>query len=131
MLLALAVYLLMHDKARAKWKRVIPVLCIALSVGAAVSRSGIIAVAASLGVLVVSLPPTRRLKGLACRSSGAGGQSSSPLLVLIGTLAAFSWREIPTPRSHTERTITRTWSSWYAKHPGGTGPGHLHCQHCH
>lgn len=65
MLMALAVWLLMHDTDRPKWKRVIPVVCIALAVATSVSRSGIIALAAALGVLVVSLPPIRRLKGLA------------------------------------------------------------------
>ena len=55
MLLALAVYLMMHDIGRARWKRVVPVVCIALSVGSSVSRSRVIAAAASLGVLVVSL----------------------------------------------------------------------------
>ena len=64
MLLALALYLLMYDTSRAKWKRVIPVLCIALSVGASVSRSAVIAAAASVGVLIVLLPPVRRLKAL-------------------------------------------------------------------
>jgi len=65
MLLALAVYLMMHDIGRARWKRVVPVVCIALSVCSSVSRSSVIAVAASLGVLVILLPPARRLKGLA------------------------------------------------------------------
>jgi O-antigen ligase len=65
MLLALALYLLMYDTSRAKWKRVIPVLCIALSVGASVSRSAVIAAAASVGVLIILLPPVRRLKALA------------------------------------------------------------------
>jgi O-antigen ligase len=64
-LLALALYLLMYDTGQAKWKRVIPVSCIALSVGASVSRSAIIAAAASVGVLIVLLPPLRRLKALA------------------------------------------------------------------
>jgi O-antigen ligase len=88
MLLALAMYLLMYDTGRVKWKRVIPVLCIALSVGAAVSRSGIIAVAASLGVLVVSLPPTRRLRGLATVPL-ALGVTLVAAPGLIGTLASF------------------------------------------
>jgi O-antigen ligase len=88
MLLALAVYLLMHDTDRATWKRVIPVLCIGLSVGAAVSRSGVIAVAASLGVLVVPLPPTRRLKGLATVPL-ALGVTLIAAPGLIGTLASF------------------------------------------
>ena len=64
MLLALATYLLLHDTGRARWKRVVPVLCIALAVAVSVSRSGVIAVLAAMGVLIVSLPPIRRLKGL-------------------------------------------------------------------
>jgi len=65
MLLALAVYLMMHDASQPKWKRVIPVLCIAAAVAASVSRSGVLAAAIGPGVLIVSLPPARRLKGLA------------------------------------------------------------------
>jgi O-antigen ligase len=65
MLLPLAAYLLMHDTERPKWRRWVPFLCIALAVPASVSRSGVLAVVVSLGVLVVSLPPTRRLKGMA------------------------------------------------------------------
>jgi O-antigen ligase len=64
MLLALAVYLMMHDTSQPKWQRVIPVLCIAVAVAASVSRSGVLATAIGLGVLIVSLPPARRLKGL-------------------------------------------------------------------
>jgi hypothetical protein len=65
MLLVLAVYLMMHDTSRPKWQRVIPVLCIAVAVVVSVSRSGVLAAAIGLGVLIASLPPTRRLKGLA------------------------------------------------------------------
>jgi hypothetical protein len=65
MLLALAVYLMMHDTSRPKWQRVIPVLCIAVAAAASVSRSGVIAMAIGSGVLIASLPPARRLKGLA------------------------------------------------------------------
>jgi O-antigen ligase len=65
MLLALAAFLLMHDNRRAKWKRVVPLVCIALAVPASVSRSAVLAAMAALGVLVVTLPPTRRLKWLA------------------------------------------------------------------
>jgi O-antigen ligase len=64
MLLVLAVYLLMNDKDRPTWQRVVPVLCILVSVVGSVSRSGVIAVAVAFLVLVVSLPPVRRLKGL-------------------------------------------------------------------
>ncbi len=65
MLLALAVYLMMHDISRPKWQRVLLAVCVALAIPASVSRSAVIAVAAALGVLIVLLPPTRRLKGLA------------------------------------------------------------------
>jgi O-antigen ligase len=64
MMLTLAAYLMMHDTGRAKWRRVLPVVCIAMAVAVSVSRSGVISVLAALGVLVVSLPPIRRLKGL-------------------------------------------------------------------
>jgi hypothetical protein len=65
MLLALAVYLMMHDKGQPKWRRIVPVLCIAAAVATSVSRSGVLATTIALGVLIISLPPTRRLKGLA------------------------------------------------------------------
>lgn len=65
MLLVLAVYLMMHDTSQSKWKRIIPVPCLAFAVAASVSRSGVIATAVGLGVLIISLPPVRRLKGMA------------------------------------------------------------------
>lgn len=65
MLLALAVYLMMHDTSKPKFQRTIPVLCIMVAVAVAVSRSGVLAAAIGPGVLIVSLPPARRLKGLA------------------------------------------------------------------
>jgi hypothetical protein len=65
MLLVVAVYLMMHDTSRPRWQRVLPVPCIVVAVAASVSRSGVLATAAGLGVLITCLPPTRRLKGLA------------------------------------------------------------------
>jgi O-antigen ligase len=65
MLLPLALYLAMHDVGRPIWRRWLPVMCIALSVPASVSRSAILAAAMSLGVLIVLLPPHRRLAALA------------------------------------------------------------------
>jgi O-antigen ligase len=64
MVLALAIYLLMHDKDRPKWQRVVPVICVAIGAGSSVSRSAVIAVAIAVGGLIISLPPARRLKGL-------------------------------------------------------------------
>jgi hypothetical protein len=65
MLLAVAVYLMMHDTSQPRWQRVMPVPCTAVAVAASVSRSGVLATAAGLGVLIICLPPTRRLKVLA------------------------------------------------------------------
>jgi len=65
MLLTLAVYLMMYDTRQPKWQRMIPVLCIAAAVAVSVSRSGLLAAAIGPGVLIISLPPARRLKGLA------------------------------------------------------------------
>jgi hypothetical protein len=65
MLLPLAVYLMMHDTSQPKWMRMIPVLSIATAVATSVSRSGVLATVIGLGVLIISLPPARRLKGLA------------------------------------------------------------------
>ena len=65
MLLAVAVYLMMHDTSRPKWQRVMPVPCITVAVAASVSRSAVLATATGLGVLIICLPPARRLKGLA------------------------------------------------------------------
>lgn len=88
MTLAFAIYLLMHDKGRPKWQRVVPVVCIAVGIGASVSRSAVIAVLIAVGGLIVSLPPTRRLKGLSAFPIAVG-----VILVsapgLIGTLIGF------------------------------------------
>jgi O-antigen ligase len=65
MLLTLAVYLMMHDRLRPRWQRTIPVICIAAAIAASVSRSGVIAATIALGLLIIGLPSTRRLKGLA------------------------------------------------------------------
>jgi O-antigen ligase len=65
MVLALAVYLMMHDTSQPKWKRIIPVPCITAAIAASVSRSGLLAATIGSGVLIISLPPARRLKGLA------------------------------------------------------------------
>ena len=65
MLLPLAVYLAMHDDGRSLARRWFPVICITLAIPASVSRSAILAAGLALGVLIVSLPPARRLIGVA------------------------------------------------------------------
>jgi O-antigen ligase len=88
MLLPLAAYMLMHDKERPGWQRVVPFLGIALAVPASVSRSGVIAVVVALGLFIVLLPPLPRLKGFSAIPFALAG-----VFVLahglIGTLAAY------------------------------------------
>lgn len=88
MMLPLAAYLLMHDTDRPKWKRWVPLLGISLGIPASVSRSGIIAVVVAMGILIVSLPPTRRLKGLAAVPVALAAAFVTTH-GLIGTLANF------------------------------------------
>jgi O-antigen ligase len=88
MLLALAAYMMMYDTERPKWQRWVPLLCIALAVIASVSRSGIIAVVAALGVLVLCLPPVRRLKGFAAVPVALGAVFVGAH-GLIGTLSSY------------------------------------------
>lgn len=61
MLLPVAIYMAMHDLRKSPWLRWVPVFCIALAIPASVSRSAFLAVAISLGVLIVSLPSVQRL----------------------------------------------------------------------
>jgi O-antigen ligase len=88
MLLALALYLMMHDTDRPKWQRIFPIVCIAVAIAASVSRSAIIAAAVALGVLIISLPPVRRLKGLAAIPVALGVAFVSSH-GLIGTLSDY------------------------------------------
>jgi O-antigen ligase len=87
-LLPIAAYLVMHDTERPQWQRIVPFIGIALAVPASVSRSGVIAVVVSISVLIVLLPPVKRLKGLA-----AIVPSLAVVFVaahgLIGTLASY------------------------------------------
>ena len=102
MLLALAIYLMMHDKARPMWQRVVPILCIAVGVAASVSRSAVIALVIAVGGLIISLPPTRRLKGLVAVPVAIGVIAvSAP--GLIETLLSF-FLGIGTDPSITHRT---------------------------
>jgi hypothetical protein len=88
MLLALAIYMMMHDKDRPQWQRVVPVLLIGVAVTASVSRSAVIAVLVAVGGLILSFPPTRRLKGLAAFPI-ALGVIAMAAPGLLGTLANF------------------------------------------
>jgi O-antigen ligase len=102
MLLALAIYMMIYDTGRPKWQRVVPVLLIAVAVTASVSRSAVIAVLIAVGGLIISFPPTRRLKGLAAFPIALGVIAlAAP--GLIGTLANF-FVAAPTDPSVTHRT---------------------------
>jgi hypothetical protein len=61
MLLPLAIYLAVYVKDHPFWKRWMPVALIAVSIPASVSRSAIVAVALSVGVLVALMPVRQRL----------------------------------------------------------------------
>lgn len=88
LLLPLALHVLLFDKNRPTWRRLLPFLLIALSVPASVSRSGILAMSVSMGVYVLCQPPIRRLKGIMLVPVAVTAVFvSTP--GLIGTLASF------------------------------------------
>lgn len=88
MLLPLAVYLAIHDLRRPAVNRWLPVLCIAIAIPASVSRSAILSATIALGVLIVSLPPARRLAGLAMLPVAAAAVFVTAH-GLIGTLTTY------------------------------------------
>lgn len=65
MLLPLAIYMAMHDVNRSAVKRWLPLLLIAVCIPVSISRSAILGTGLALGVLIISLPPARRLAGIA------------------------------------------------------------------
>jgi lipopolysaccharide exporter len=102
MLLALAIYMMIYDTSRPKWQRVVPTILITVAVAASVSRSAVIAVVIACGGLIISFPPTRRLKGLATIPIALGVIAlAAP--GLIGTLVNF-FVAAPTDPSITHRT---------------------------
>ena len=64
MLLPLAIYLAIYDTKRSPGRRWAPVGLIALAIPASVSRSAVLSVALSLGVLVVLMPARQRVVAL-------------------------------------------------------------------
>jgi O-antigen ligase len=65
MLLPLAVYMVMHDVDRSWVKRWFPLMCIAVTVPASVSRAAIVSAVLALTVLIIALPPARRVSMIA------------------------------------------------------------------
>jgi O-antigen ligase len=65
MLLPLAVYMAMHDVDRSLVRRWLPIPFIAVAVPFSVSRSSTLSAVLALGVLIVCLPPARRLNAIA------------------------------------------------------------------
>jgi hypothetical protein len=88
MVLPLAIYMAMYDRGRSALSRWMPVLCIAVGIAASVSRSAILAVAVSLGVLVVALPSAKRLSALAAIPVAVAGIFMTAH-GLIGTLTSY------------------------------------------
>jgi O-antigen ligase len=65
MLLPLAVYMVMHDVDRSWVKRWLPLVCIAVTIPVSVSRAAVLGAVLALTVLIVALPPARRLSAIA------------------------------------------------------------------
>jgi O-antigen ligase len=72
MLLPLAIYLAMNDTERSALKRWIPVACIAVAIPITISRAGILSAVIAMPVLIIALPPARRLATLAAIPVGLG-----------------------------------------------------------
>jgi hypothetical protein len=124
MLIPLACYLGIYDTARSTMRRWAPAALIAAGIGTSVSRSAIIAVAAALGVLVLLLPPVRRL-GVLCALPFALAATFMSAHGLIGTLATFfaagSSDSSIEYRLHDYPVAERLWNQapWFG-HGGGT-----------
>jgi hypothetical protein len=73
MLLPLAIWLAMYDRGRPTWKRVLPVLCIAIAIPVSVSRSSIIGVVLSLVTFVVLLPARQRISAFSLAPIAVAG----------------------------------------------------------
>jgi O-antigen ligase len=88
MLLPLATYLAVHDKARPARRRWTALVLTALALPASVSRSAVMSISISLTVLLLLLPKRQRRVGLCCVPFGlAAVFITTP--GLIGTLASF------------------------------------------
>jgi O-Antigen ligase len=88
MLLPLAVWLGLHDLERRTIKRWAPAMLIAMAAATSVSRSGILAIAAAFGVMVLLMPPIPKATAL-CAVPFAVGGAFMTAHGLIGTLASF------------------------------------------
>jgi hypothetical protein len=89
MLLPLAVWLGIYDDAdRRTIKRWAPAVLIAMAAATSVSRSGILAIVAAFGVMVVLMPPVPRAAALCVVPFGVVGAFMTAH-GLIGTLASF------------------------------------------
>jgi hypothetical protein len=88
MLLPLAVWLGLYDTDLRKTKRWAPAVLIGMAAATSVSRSGILAIVAAFGVLVVLMPPVPRAAALAAVPFAVVGAFMSAH-GLIGTLASF------------------------------------------
>jgi O-antigen ligase len=88
MLLPFALHLVLFDRVRPLWRRLLPCLLVAFGIPASVSRSAVLAVAVSLGIYVLCLPASRRVLCL-----GLAPVAVSAVFVsapgLIGTLLSF------------------------------------------
>lgn len=88
LLLPFALHMVLFDEARARWRRMLPFVLLAVGIPASVSRSGVLAVSVSLGVYMLCLPAVRRVQCLVLTPVAVSAVFvSTP--GLIGTLLSF------------------------------------------
>jgi O-Antigen ligase len=88
MLLPLSIWLGLHDTDRRTIKRWAPAVLISMAAATSVSRSGILAIVAAFGLMVVLMPPVPRAAALCAVPFGVVGAFMTAH-GLIGTLASF------------------------------------------
>lgn len=88
MLLPLAIYMGMHDVGRSPVKRWLPLIFIAVAIPVSVSRAAILSALLALGVLIVSLPPARRINAIAAIPVAVAGVFLTAHR-LLGTLKGY------------------------------------------
>ncbi len=123
MLLPIAIYFGMYDRDRSAIKRWAPAALIALGDATSVSRSGILAVLAALGVFIVLMPPVPRVSAL-CAVPFAVTAAFVSAHGLIGTLAGFfSAGQSDTSIQYRTHDYPLAQQLWQAAPWFGHGPG--------
>jgi O-antigen ligase len=121
MMLPLAVYLAIYDTGRSQLRRWLPVVLIGVAVMVSVSRSAVIAVIVTIGLLVVLMPIRQRLWALAILPVGILGAFMTAH-GLLGTLVKFfGYGNSDSSISHRTGNYPYVWSLF--KHTPWLGEG--------